>query len=344
MSELKVLYSTLDDRGGREARRRHRRRRHLIRRTVAVLVLAVVALIVISLLDTGSVQRHHRTAARTRPARALRPKPHNPTTTYARLADSVQLKKPQLKLGLRAGLLFDVNSGRVLWERDPTRRLPIASLTKMMTALVVATHSSPHAKVLITRQATDFSGSGVGLLPRGKRVPELALLYGLLLPSGNDAAMALSLHVGGTEDGFVRMMNAQAAHMGLTCTHYSNVSGIDDQDNYSCPRDLAVLAHAVLRQPLLRRVVGTRSAILPFPIKGGKLYLYNNNPLLMAAYPGTDGVKTGYTGAAGLCLVATARRDGRWLGVVLLHSGNWLTQAETLLTAGFAAMRRAGVA
>jgi D-alanyl-D-alanine carboxypeptidase len=308
---------------------------------VAVLVLAVLALIVISLIDTGSFQHHRQTAAVTPPARIVRPKPHDPTSTYARLADSVQVD-PKLKLGLRAGLLFDVNSGRVLWERDPVRRLPIASLTKMMTALVVATHSSPHAKVLISRQATDFSGSGVGKLPRGKRVPELPLLYGLLLPSGNDAAMALAQHVGGTADGFVRLMNAQAAHMGLTCTHYSNVSGIVDRGNYSCPRDLAVLAHAVLRQPVLRRVVGTRAAILPFPIKGGKLYLYNNNPLLMAAYPGADGVKTGFTDEAGLCLVATARRNGRWLGVVLLRSGNWLTQAETLLDAGFTAMRRAG--
>jgi D-alanyl-D-alanine carboxypeptidase len=212
----------------------------------------------------------------------------------------------------------------------------------MMTALVVVTHSSPRSEVLITRQATDFSGSGVGLLPRGKRVPELPLLYGLLLPSGNDAAVALAQHVAGSVPRFVDLMNTRAARMGLTCSHYSNVSGIVDRDNYSCARDLAVLAHAVLRQPLLRRIVATRSAILRFPIKGGKLYLYNNNPLLMAGYPGADGVKTGFTYAAGLCLVATARRDGRWLGVVLLHSGNWLTQAEALFNAGFAALRRSG--
>lgn len=330
------------DRHGADARGSlNARRPHLLRRVVGVLVLAAVALIAISLLDTASVPHHRRTATHITLTRPRRTQPRDPTPAYGRVRDSVQVD-PRLKLGLRAGLLFDVTSGRVLWARDPNRRLPIASLTKMMTALVVATHSSPQAKVLITRQATDFTGSGVGLLPLGKRVPELPLLYGLLLPSGNDAAMALAQHVGGTAGSFVRMMNAQAAQLGLTCTHYSNVSGIVNQDNYSCPRDLAVLAHAVLRQPLLRRVVGTRSAILRFPIKGGKLYLYNNNPLLMAAYPGTDGIKTGYTEAAGLCLVATARRDGHWLGVVLLHSGNWLTQAEVLLNAGFAALRRAG--
>jgi D-alanyl-D-alanine carboxypeptidase (penicillin-binding protein 5/6) len=86
--------------------------------------------------------------------------------------------------------------------------------------------------------------------------------------------------------------------------------------------------------------VGSRSAVLPFPIKARTLYLYNNNPLLMAGYPGADGVKTGFTYLSGLCLVATARQHGQWLGVVLLHSANWTTQAETLLTAGFNALRR----
>jgi D-alanyl-D-alanine carboxypeptidase len=92
----------------------------------------------------------------------------------------------------------------------------------------------------------------------------------------------------------------------------------------------------VLEQPLLARIVGSRSAILPFPVKGGKLYLYNNNPLLFLGYPGADGVKTGFTDAAGQCLVATARRGKTWLGVVLLHSGNTSAQAQQLLNAGFA--------
>jgi D-alanyl-D-alanine carboxypeptidase len=251
---------------------------------------------------------------------------------------SVQVD-PRLKLGLRAGVLFDVNSGKVLWQRNATRRLPIASLTKMMTALVVAMRSNLDGRVLITRQAIDFSGSGVGLLPLHKRVPEMPLLYGLLLPSGNDAAVALAQHVAGSEARFVGLMNAEARRMGLTCTHFSNASGIVDQDNYSCARDLAVLTHAVVKRPIIRRIVATRSAILPFPIKGGKLYLYNNNPLLMGGFPGTDGVKTGYTVASGLCLAATVHQDGHWLGVVLLHSGNWTTQAETLFKAGFAALR-----
>jgi D-alanyl-D-alanine carboxypeptidase (penicillin-binding protein 5/6) len=256
---------------------------------------------------------------------------------YATVADRFQVN-PRLKLQLRSGLLFDVRSGRVLWARQPGDPLPIASLTKMMTALVTVTHSQITDRVLITRQAKDFSGSGVGLLPLGKRVSEKALLYGLLLPSGNDAAIALAQHVAGTQRAFIALMNSQAHKMGLSCTHFATVSGLLDRGNYSCAIDLARLAHAVLTQPTLRTIVATRSAILPFPIPGGKLYLYNNNPLLQARYPGADGVKTGFTEAAGLCLVGAARRGHHWLGVVLLHSANWYTQAVTLLGAGFQAL------
>ena len=245
----------------------------------------------------------------------------------------------RLKLPLRSGLLFDVRTGQVLWERSPDRPLPIASLTKMMTALIVVDNSRPSDRVLITPAAVHFSGSGVGLLPVRKRVPELALLYGLLLPSGNDAAIALAQHVAGSRTRFIAMMNARARELGLGCTHFNTVSGIVDQDNRSCAADLALLAHDVVEQPLLGRIVASRSAIVPFPIKGRKLYLYNNNPLLVTGYPGTDGVKTGYTTASGPCLVATARRGRAWLGVVLLGSGNTTDQAETLLNAGFEKLR-----
>ena len=258
-------------------------------------------------------------------------------TLLAPGSEQVSLK---LRKGLVSGMLFDVHTGEVLWERNPTRVLPIASLTKMMTALVVVAHSRPGDRVLITPQAVHFTGSGIGLLPLHKRVAELALLYGLLLPSGNDAAIALAQHVAGTQDGLIAMMNHQARELGLSCTHFTTVSGIVDRGNHSCAADLALLAHLVLEQPLLAHIVGTRSATLPFPIKGGKLYLFTNNPLLIMRYPGTDGLKTGYTQAAGQCLVATARRGRTWLGVVLLHSTDTPDQAERLLNAGFAKLRR----
>ena len=249
--------------------------------------------------------------------------------------NSVQIdfKKPP-----RSALLFDLDTGRVLYERDPTRVLPIASLTKMMTALVVVERVPEGAKVKITNEAMHYTGSGVGVLPRGKWIGVNTMLYGLLLPSGNDAAIALAQRAaGGSERRFVRYMNEKAQSMGLVCTHFSTPSGFQDKDNHSCAADLAAIGRAVLREPRLARIVRKREAIVPFPIKGGKLYLYNHNPLLRQGYPGTTGLKTGFTDAAGRCLVATARRGAVKLGVVLLNSPDPGKQAMQLLDRGFRA-------
>ena len=239
-----------------------------------------------------------------------------------------------------AGLLFDLDSGRVLWRRNPSRVLPIASLTKMMTAILVAERVPRRGRVRITPETLRYTGSGVGLLPRGKLIPVQTMLHGLLLVSGNDAAIALAQRAaGGSVRRFVRLMNQRARAMGLVCTHYTTPSGIRDAGNHSCAGDLAALARAVLRSPRLARIVRKRSAVLPFPIKGGKLYLFNTNPLLRARYRGTTGLKTGYTVAAGRCLVATAKRGRRRLGVVLLHSPEPGRQARRLLDRGFASNR-----
>jgi D-alanyl-D-alanine carboxypeptidase len=249
----------------------------------------------------------------------------------------------QLSLPLRSGLLFDVKTGRVLWQRAPQTPLPIASLTKIMTALVVVEHLTHTAKAVITPQVIHYVGSGIGLLPLGKRVSVETLLYGLMLPSGNDAAIALAQRTAGTEQRFIAMMNAQARSMGLSCTHFTTDSGIVDKGNYSCASDLALMSHALLSQPLLARIVASRRAVMPLPIKGGKLWLYNNNPLYLLGYPGLNGVKTGYTSASGQCIVATARRGRTWLGVVLLNSGDSGAQAVRLLNAGFTAARSGGI-
>jgi D-alanyl-D-alanine carboxypeptidase (penicillin-binding protein 5/6) len=236
----------------------------------------------------------------------------------------------------RSGLLFDLDTGEVLWRRLPDRVLPIASLTKMMTALLVVQRAPADAKVLVTKEALAYHGSGVGVLPRGKRVKLETMLNGLLLPSGNDAAIALAQRVSGTVSHFVDRMNVHARDMGLGCTRFSSPSGFEDAGNHSCAVDLAGLAHAVLDQPRLARIVRRRRAVLPFPIKGGRIFLFNNNPLLIQGYPGMLGIKTGFTDAAGRCLVAAAQRHGRRLGVVLLHSPDPGHQARLLLDRGFA--------
>src|SRR6201991_525157 len=240
----------------------------------------------------------------------------------------------------KSALLFDLDTGRVLYRRDPTEVQPIASLTKMMTALVVVDRVPEGSKVLITKEALHYEagGSGVGVLPRGKWIGVDTMLHGLLLPSGNDAAIALAQRAaGGSVKRFVRYMNEKAESLGLVCTRFSSPSGFEDKGNHSCAADLAAIGRAVLREPRLARIVRRREAVLPFPIKGGKLWLYNNNPLLRQGYPGTTGLKTGYTDAAGRCLVATARRGPIKLGVVLLNSPDPGKQATQLLDRGFKA-------
>jgi serine-type D-Ala-D-Ala carboxypeptidase (penicillin-binding protein 5/6) len=238
----------------------------------------------------------------------------------------------------RAGLLFDVRTGRVLWRRNADRRLPIASLTKMMTALLIVEREDAHERVRITRRATRTAGSAIGVLPRGKRVQLEALLNGLLLVSGNDAAIALAQHSAGTVPDFVRLMNERAAEMGLDCTRFSTPHGLKDEGNHSCAADLAALARADLHLRRIRRVAGRKRAILTFPIEGGRLFLYSNNPLMRQRYRGVTGLKTGYTERAGRSMVATARRGDVELGVVLLRSYDPATQARKLLDRGFRAM------
>ena len=337
MTELSVLEELRTQRKVREGQLRRSRRHRRVRSLAFTLVLSAVALLVVMVpVASGPLSGVFRGA------RAKGGEGAAGATTSARAGYAIQLAPPsqrvqmQFKLPLRSGLLFNLRTGQVLWERAPEEVMPIASLTKMMTALVVVAHAPPSDRVLITPAVIHYTGSGVGVLPLGKWVPLESLLYGLLLPSGNDAAIALAQHVAGTQDRFIAMMNSRAQQMGLRCTRFTTVSGIVDQGNHSCATDLAILAHAMLVRPLLARIVGSRSAVLPFPIKGGKLYLYNHNPLLVAGYPGTDGVKTGFTDAAGHCLVVTARRGQVWLGAVLLHSGDTIDQAEKLLNAGFA--------
>ena len=258
-----------------------------------------------------------------------------PSPLSVRLDDPRDVVRLRFKRRPRSGLLFDLDTGRVLWRHDPTRVLPIASLTKMMTALLVARRVPPGSKVRITREALRYRGSGVGLFRRGRRVGVETMLHGLLLPSGNDAAIALAQRTSGSVKRFVALMNRRAQAMGLACTHFSSPDGYVNRANHSCTPDLAALARAVLREPRLARIVRRRQAVLPFPIKGGRIYLYNHNPLLRQGYRGVTGIKTGYTAAAGRCLVATARRGRVRLGVVLLHSPDPGGQARKLLERGF---------
>jgi D-alanyl-D-alanine carboxypeptidase len=328
------------------ARRRRQRRRATFAGVFALIAIVVAGIVVLSSKSAGPSSKASTSTSSAKHKRA------KVIAAPTLSAIGLPLAKPVLALkgiGLpqqdvvhiafhhppRAGVLFNLTTGQVLWQRNPYKRLRIASLTKMMTALLTVQSAAPTARVLITKAAVASAGSKVGVLPLGKHVRLETMLYGLLLPSGNDAAVALAQHVAGSIEHFVTQMNAQAAKLGMGCTRYSSPSGYFNANNFSCAADLAVLAHTDLLQPRLAKIVRSYTASLPLPIKGGKVYLYNNNPLLIYHYPGVTGLKTGFTDAAGRCLVATAERDGVRLGVVVLHSPNPGTQAKQLLDRGF---------
>jgi serine-type D-Ala-D-Ala carboxypeptidase (penicillin-binding protein 5/6) len=330
-----------------------RRRRYGVRR--AALALAVVVSIAIGVVladpfggeDGGKLRRAARETSPTTSS-PLAERPHEaPAAGGGESRFAVKLTTPPtVKIGFgrkpRAGLLFELRTGRVLWSLNPTRRLPIASLTKMMTALVVAERDDPHDRVRITKRARHTAGSAVGVLPRREKVQLEALLNGLLLVSGNDAAVALAQHTAGGVPGFVRMMNERARQLGLSCTRFTSPHGLLDRGNHSCATDLATLARADLHLRRIRRIARRHRAIVKFPIKGRRLFLYNNNPLMRSGYPGVTGLKTGYTERAGRSIVATAKRGGIELGVVLLRSYNPSDQAAKLLDRGFKSFRASG--
>ena len=239
-----------------------------------------------------------------------------------------------------AGLLFDVDSGEVLWARRPAAELPIASLTKMMTALVIAERHRPGELVYVSPKAAGVEGSQIGALIAGKRVPLRGTFLGLIMASGNDAAVALAEHDAGGVPAFVGRMNARAGQLGLECTRFAGPAGLQDTGNHSCAYDLAALARADLANEWVASVTARRYATIPFPIKGGKLHLANNHYFVQRGVTGlpaarVTGVKTGLTNGAGRCYVTTARMGKTHLGVVLLDSTDPLGEIPRLMRAGF---------
>lgn len=246
---------------------------------------------------------------------------------------SIAFKKAPL-----AGILFDVHTGEILWSRNPQLSLPIASLTKMMTGLLIADRHAPSEQVVISRKASQVPGSRIGILRPGHKVPLGPLLEGLMMVSGNDAAVALAEHDAGGVPAFVSEMNAAAKQLVLSCSHFTTPNGLRDRGNYSCAYDLATLARLDLANHTVRTIVGQRDAALQFPTRGGTLRLSSLNPFLRLRDPGITGIKTGYTLKSGRCYVITQRRGGHELGVVLLHTEDPLRDVPHVLSAGFAAM------
>ncbi len=243
------------------------------------------------------------------------------------LAAAVFLPMNAQAVSAKRAYVLDAVSGRVLYEKNPNERSLIASTTKIMTALIVCEQCNVLDRMRIPKEAVGIEGSSM-YLQEGEVLTLQELLYGLMLQSGNDAAVALAIYCGGTVEGFAELMNDKARNLGLKNTHFENPNGLDSPGHYSTARDLAVLAAYAMENPIFRQTVSTKS------LKVGQRYLTNHNKLLWRV-EGADGVKTGYTKAAGRILVSSAtRNDRRILAVTMDAPDDWNDHAS-LLEAGF---------
>lgn len=224
--------------------------------------------------------------------------------------------------------------GRELWARNPDRRVAPGSLTKMMTGLLVLERADPGQVATVSLEASRETGTRLGL-EAGDRMLVIDLLVAALLGSANDACHALADHVAGSEKEFVLLMNARAREMGLSHTRFANACGHDASGLYSTARDLASLAETAMGNPVFAKIAGVVGGGIS-TADGGKNFSVENKNELIGRYRGAKGVKTGFTGSAGKCLVALAERGRKRVLLVLLNAPDRWWKAEEILDAAFA--------
>jgi D-alanyl-D-alanine carboxypeptidase (penicillin-binding protein 5/6) len=260
-----------------------------------------------------------------------------PPAVVANAAANAIAEPPRPTVGARAALLIDADSGQPLFEQRATEPLPPASTTKLMTALLAA-ESGRYFEPVTVETADLVGGSSMGLTA-GETLNLRDLLDGLLIASGNDAAYAVARHLGARQPGpgrpvarFVARMNARAAELGMRGASFRNPEGLDEPGHLMSAADLALLARAALRQPVIAQIVATPATTVH---SSKRAYALRSTNLLLGDLPGALGVKTGTTDAAGECLVALVERDGRRLLSVLLGSGDRYVETTNLMGWGF---------
>ena len=250
--------------------------------------------------------------------------------TAAALLAAVLFSGTQVQaLSAQKAIVLDAQTGRVLFSQGADDRALIASTTKIMTALVVCEQCNVLDRMKIPKEAVGIEGSSM-YLKEGEVLTLQELLYGLMLRSGNDAAVALAIYCGGTVEGFAGLMNDKAHQLGMENTHFVNPNGLDAPGHYSTARDMAILAAYAMENPIFRQTVSTKSVTV------GTRVLQNHNKLLWRV-DGADGVKTGYTKAAGRILVSSTTRQGRRIIVVTMDAPNDWADHEKLIEEAFSA-------
>ena len=240
---------------------------------------------------------------------------------------AVEASAPQIYAG--AAVLIEAESGNVILSHNASSRLPMASTTKIMTALVALETASPDTRITVDAAAVGAEGSSVYLCA-GEELTLEQLLYALLLESANDAALAIAIGLCGTAEAFADRMNQKAEALGLVDTHFVNPHGLDDEAHYTTAYELARLTQAALQNELFAQIVSTRRSTIPHAGNTDGRLLINHNKLLRT-YPDCIGVKTGYTSRSGRCLVSAATRGGVTLIAVSLNAaGDWQLHSDML--------------
>ena len=233
----------------------------------------------------------------------------------------------------KGAVVLEMTTGRVLYAQDSHRQLPMASTTKVMTALLAVENGDLSEVVTVADQASGVEGSSI-YLARGEHITLEELLYGLMMHSGNDAAEAIAYHLAGSIEAFAQMMNERAQALGLTDTHFANPHGLPAEDHYTTAYDLAAIAAAAMKNPQFAAIVGTLKKTISYEGHDEPRYLRNSNKML-TQYEGANGIKTGYTKAAGRCLVTGALRDDMQLVSVVLNAPDMYNASAWLLDYGF---------
>lgn len=225
-------------------------------------------------------------------------------------------KEKSIYINARTAVAIDGESGVVLYEKNPHESVPMASTTKIITALTAINRGKLDDYVTISRKATAVRGSTVGY-NAGEKVTLRELLYGLLYKSGNDAAIAIAEHIGGTPEIFYSYMNECGKNIGLINSSFNSPHGLDTENHYSSAYDLALATRTAMRNEVFREIVGTKEIKKE---KYGFTRDYHNINKILSIIPEANGVKTGYTGKAGKCLVSSMRFHGRDIIIVVLNS------------------------
>lgn len=230
-------------------------------------------------------------------------------------------------------VLYEPSGDRFVYEKNSHARRPMASTTKIMTALVVLENASLDDTVTVTAESVGIEGTSASLTAED-RISVHDLLYLMMLESANDAASALAIHVGGSIEGFAEMMNARARSLGMSDSNFTNPHGLSSDEHYTSAADMAVLAAEALKNDTFAKIVSTKSITLQ--LQGGKTsFTAGNHNKLLRMYDGAIGVKTGFTKKSGRCLVGAAERDGVRLICVTLNASDDWNDHMRLLDYGF---------